>query len=418
MTLEGAGWHCVKCAAAKTNDPGAGYCATCGSQRTLPEPASNFCSVCGRPHTEGAAFCGDCGATRRGTVATPATRSEAGSDQQSPSRAESDPAPLKAVSSGGRRRLAILSGVGIAAVAAAVVGGGLLLTGGKDEAPQTPAGGLTSWTRNANREMSLLSRSVRATSASLTSTTSPQDLARVARSATQQAAIVGAVRARLAGMNVPAERRRALSTFQGAATYHRTYLATLARAAGTPNGGGAQYLGTAGAQGRRALAAYQSVSRLAPEVPDKVSGQGLVDTTGVQRAVRSALSQARATSRPATPRASSGSAGLASSKCPTSSACPVPSAAGAIDAGSTIDVYVDYCDRTPGRVNNFVYTFQLIGPTTATDTVTAAQSRACNRIRTSLFDNFPPGIYRFSITVENTTNGVSGTATTGAFEIH
>ena len=114
------------------------------------------------------------------------------------------------------------------------------------------------------------------------------------------------------------------------------------------------------------------------------------------------------------------SGGSGSADCTNANACPAISSVRARDSGSSIQISADYCDRTPGEVNDFQYTFAVIaddGTPVGGDEQIASQTRACNTISTSISDTFPAGTYTAVVRVDNLTNGVGGRAESGTFRI-
>jgi S1-C subfamily serine protease len=128
---------------------------------------------------------------------------------------------------------------------------------------------------------------------------------------------------------------------------------------------------------------------------------------------------------PTTSSASGGSSGgsnggSASADCTNPNACPAISSVRASDSGGTLDISADYCDRTPGDVNEFQYTFAVIaddGTPVGGDEQFMSQTRACNTISTSIGDSFPAGTYTVVVRVDNLTNGVGGRAESSTFRI-
>lgn len=108
---------------------------------------------------------------------------------------------------------------------------------------------------------------------------------------------------------------------------------------------------------------------------------------------------------------------LSGVSCQNSYGCPAISAVGAEDVGASVRTYLDYCDRTYGRVNRFAYTFQLIGKRPLARTVQISQTRACNRVSATFSGALPPGTYRVRVSIHNRTNEVYGGATGPGFDV-
>ncbi len=106
--------------------------------------------------------------------------------------------------------------------------------------------------------------------------------------------------------------------------------------------------------------------------------------------------------------------------CTNASTCPAVTRVTARDAGASIEVTAEYCDRTRGHVNDFNYTFTIIdasGSPVGSTQQSASQTRACNSLRASVPDTFSPGVYQAVVRADNLTNAVSGGATSGHFRI-
>lgn len=266
--------------------------------------------------------------------------------------------------------------------------------------------------------LSRLSTSVKVTSRSLANASRPRDVARVSRTARQQLALVQEMRSRIADVPRTDQSRRAAGELSRATQAHRQYLIALSRVSSLPAKRALKSLPGARNEARKALVHYRAVGRQIPGSVGGITTSGIADISGLRTALRAkvadeeraereaaeARERARAASRPAAPSNSGSSGGSTYSG-------PVVSGVTGHDAGGTINVSASYCDRTPGAVNQFRYTFTLNGQSYASDSYTASQTRACNQISWNFPDGFPLGPYSITVTVDNLTNNVSGSGT-------
>ncbi len=89
--------------------------------------------------------------------------------------------------------------------------------------------------------------------------------------------------------------------------------------------------------------------------------------------------------------------------------CPQITAISGVDLGSKIGISMDYCDRTPGQYQGFVYRFRLADSNGSvapwSSTVSNTITRACNTITAEMPNNYSPGIWQVRATISNTDTG-------------
>ena len=156
---------------------------------------------------------------------------------------------------------------------------------------------------------------------------------------------------------------------------------------------------------------------IAPEADPAITNTGLVKNTASYAGV---LRQPAPSSGSGKTGGGSPSGGVSSTDCLNSNTCPAITAVRARDTGNSVDISADYCDRTPGAVNNFRSTFAIIasdGTPEGGDEQFASQTRACNTISTSIVDRFPSGSYTAVVRVDNLTNSVGSRAESSTFRI-
>lgn len=298
----------------------------------------------------------------------------------------------------------------------------VVLAGGSDEAPATAsARAATSRAQGPDGEyvaqvrphVKRLSESARVTGKALAVASKPRDVQRVSRTARQQMALVQQVRGRLA--DVPAGRtsRKARGELARATQAHRQYLGTLSRIAQTPTPRALKAVPRAQRQARKALTHYRAFSTQIPGMIGGITTAELADMSGLRAALvakrakeEQEAKKAEEAARPAAPPSGGGGGGGDATR-----NGPVVEGVSGRDAGSTIEISARYCDRTPGTVNTFEYSFSIrdsSGANVASDYYSANQTRACNDISWSFPDTFAFGSYTATVQVNNITNGVSG----------
>ncbi len=101
--------------------------------------------------------------------------------------------------------------------------------------------------------------------------------------------------------------------------------------------------------------------------------------------------------------------------------CPQITTLSGTDLGSKIGISMDYCDRTPGHYQGFVYRFRLadsngtVAPWSST--VSNTITRACNTITAEMPNNYSPGIWQVRATISNTDTGQETIARSGGFRV-
>lgn len=300
--------------------------------------------------------------------------------------------------------------VGLLALAGALViglrgGGNDATAGGASDRAETAA-----YARSLDPVLRRLTDSARVTGRALARAGDASDVARVGRTASQQLAVVQGARAHIAARPAPVAQRAAGGALSRAMQAHQTYLSALSRlpsAAPVEANPGASRLAI---QAQRVIRLYRQFARRLPGASSGITSVGLGDLAGLRQALGAraraaeaerqaqiAREQAASEPRSFTPPSQSSSGG------------PVISRVGAGDAGSYISVSADYCDRTPGAVNEFVYGFEISsgGSIVAQDSYVASQTRACNTISMTFSDGFAVGLYDVVVTIDNLTNAVS-----------
>lgn len=272
-----------------------------------------------------------------------------------------------------------------------------------------------------------LSESARVTGRALGVASRPRDVPRVARTARQQMVLVQQVRGRVADVPAGHTSRKARGELSRATQAHRQYLGTLSRIAQLPTPRALKSLPRAQKQARKALRHYRAFSREAPGMIGGITTAELADMSGVrsalnakrtkeQEAEREAAEASAAAARAAAPSSSGGSSSTGGGN---SNNGPAVEGVSGQDIGGSVAISARYCDRTPGAVNSFVYIFYIrasSGETVASDSYSSSQTRACNDISWSFPDHFPLGSYTASVTVDNLTNGVTGSGS-GSFSV-
>ncbi|WP_217924914.1 hypothetical protein [Miltoncostaea oceani] len=310
-----------------------------------------------------------------------------------------------------------------AVIAALAIGLGVLLLAGGDDEPTAAAGANTrgpsaEFVTAVTGPVRRLNRSAEITGRQLARTATSAHLARVSRTATQQLAVVQEQRGRVADLQVGRSRERvARGTLSRAIQAHRTYLTTLSRIDGLEAGPAREQFARLRSQSQRTLNQYRAFFALAPSLPQGVTSAGLADLSGVNDAIKDRKRIEDETAAEADRDERSGGGGGSGGDGGVDGG-PVLSNVYGADLGSLIEVGAEYCDRTPGAVNNFLYTFEIRrgGATIAQDSYNASQTRACNSISMTFGDGFALGFYEVAVTVNNLTNNVSGSAV-GSFQV-
>jgi hypothetical protein len=254
-----------------------------------------------------------------------------------------------------------------------------------------------------------LTASANVTGRALTGASGADDVAKVGRTARQQLEVVQRARGIVVDIPTGPSDSPARGALLRATQAHRTYLVSLARLPAFETDAAIVRVRGMRTQARAMLRRYRTFFALIPSAPKGISTAGLADLTGLGDALAAkkgadAANEAAA-SRSEGDRGSSSGSDFSGSG---SSSGPSISRVSAQDSGSTIDISADYCDRTPGTVNDFVYTFRIIsgGSIVAEDSYGASQTRACNTISRSFSDSFGIGGYDVEVIVNNLTNNV------------
>jgi hypothetical protein len=311
--------------------------------------------------------------------------------------------------------------VGAAVIVVAAGTGVYLLT--RDDSGSSPASSAAGQTTNAvaaYRRDSQAARqrllaSARVMSRRLEQTASAASLALLVRSANQQLAAVNQGRAELADLNPQGARARtANGLLVRASDAHRQLLLSVSRIDRNDPGRALKRFPAMVRDGRDAVAGYRRAAVAAGLAPASVlAAQGLGQLSGVQQALR-AQETKLAEEAAAEQRDSSGGAGGGGGTSGGGGSLSISSVT-ATDLGSTIRVTADYCDRTPGRVNSFAYTATVFtgDVSLGSNTVYADQTRACNTVIVDIPDGMPLGSHGVAFTVDNLTNSVSTSASSG-----
>jgi hypothetical protein len=247
-----------------------------------------------------------------------------------------------------------------------------------------------------------LTDSAQVTGRRLVAADAADDITGIARMAHQQLAVVQQAQARIAGIPATGPESTARGTLARAAQAHRTFLASLARldrnAEATPD----DQVGRLRSQAHAALRQYRRFFVLVPDTPRGVATAGLAELAGVKLALEDRQRQ----------QVEAEDEGAPVIMGEPADAAPEVSNIATTDRGGFVEISTDYCDRTPGTVNDFVYTFRIVqgGTVLAEDSYTASQTRACNHLYQSFIDDYPLGTYEVQVIVDNLTNQVSGSA--------
>jgi hypothetical protein len=315
-----------------------------------------------------------------------------------------------------------VAGVVVLGLAAAVV---VLFIRGSGTDPATPAAAAAEAPRGPSAEyvtavqgpLGRLTDSAQVTGRVLTRASGEDDVARVGRMATQQLTVVQNARARIADIETGPRERTARGALSRATQAHRTYLASLARLADADAETAPDRVPQIRTQARRMLERYRLLFTELPTVPKGITTAGVGDLTGLrqaltarQRAAERAAEEAEAAERAAEEAEIEEGADWGGSASGEPGGGPVVSNVATTDRGSFVEVSASYCDRTPGAVNDFDYTFRIVqgGRVLAENGYAASQSRACNDLYQTFEDSFPLGAYEVQVLVDNRTNNVSG----------
>ena len=304
-----------------------------------------------------------------------------------------------------RRWAPRLAAAGVAAAAAAAA----LMAAGCGEA-SLPAADASTNASNPTTEFATavrapvgrLTDSAQVTGRRLVAADAADDITGIAHMADQQLAVVQQAQARIAEIPATGSESTARGTLARAAQAHRTFLASLARldrnAEVTPE----DQVGRLRSQAHAALRQYRGFFVLMPGTPRGVATAGLAELAGVKLALED---------RQREQVEAEDEGGLLIESEPAGAAPEVSNVA-TTDRGGFVEISADYCDRTPGTVNDFAYTFRIVqgGTVLAEDTYTASQTKACNHLYQSFIDDYPLGTYEVQVIVDNHTNQVSGSA--------
>lgn len=308
-----------------------------------------------------------------------------------------------------RWALPVAGAVLLGLVAAVVV---LFVRGGDDaaDAPPAaaaPAGPSPEYVTAVERPVRRLTQSAQVSGRVLARASGADDVAAVGRMATQQIAVVEEARATIADIQGGPGERAATGSLSRATQAHRTYLASLVRLPDADPSSARGRITNIRGQAKRALANYRAFLAEVPGVPRGITAAGLADVTGLTEALSAREREAQEAAAAAEDEGPSGDGGDAGG-----SGGPVVSRVATTDRGSFVEISATYCDRTPGTVNDFVYTFRVVsgGTVLAEDAYSLSQTRACNDLYMTFDDTFAIGTYEAQVLVENLTNRVSGSA--------
>jgi hypothetical protein len=308
-----------------------------------------------------------------------------------------------------------VAGIVVLGLAAALVI--LLMRGSGDDptappaaAAEAPTGPSPEFVAAVRGPMGRLTDSAQVTGRVLTRASDEGDVARIGRMATQQLGVVQNARARIAEIETGPRERTARGALSRATQAHRTYLASLARLPDADAETALDRVPQIWAQARRVLARYRVVFIKLPTVPKGITIAGVGDLAGLRQAL---AAQQRAAEQ-AAEEAEREEQSLAPDGDPSGSSFGVPAVSNVAttDRGPFVEISASYCDRTPGTVNDFNYTFRVVqgGSVLADGGYGASQTRACNDLYYTFEDSFPLGTYEVQVLVDNLTNGVSGSA--------
>lgn len=297
----------------------------------------------------------------------------------------------------------------------------VLVSGGSDDSKDSPtsssdAAPSTAYTRAVRVQMVRLTDSAQVSGRVLARASKPADVGRVGRMASQQLLVVLGARGEIADLPRDGASRQATQSLTRATQAHRRYLQLLQRASSAPPERAQASLRQIRRQAERAIGGYRMVITEVPEMPRGITTAGLADLSGFRealvakkRADDAAAAEEAQGQQPSQAPSGSGDRGEDGG---SSYSGPVISAVSASDNGGTISVVADYCDRTPGSVNDFIYTFRIEqgGVVLDESSYSASQTRACNSISTTFSDTFPTGYYSATVLVQNVTNNVSGSS--------
>lgn len=289
----------------------------------------------------------------------------------------------------------------------------VLLSGDDDSATASSAEGPSAEYLSAvSGPVARLNRSAEITGRALTRASRSRDVARIARTADQQLTVVVTTRARIADIPAGPADRAARGSLSRATQAHRTLLTSLARLDDLETAQARAQVKRIRTQSQRVLGQYRAFFAEAPSLPKGITSAGLTDLSGLNQALADKLKkeQEAAAADEASGGGGEGDSGGSSSS--SSSRGPVITSPYGSDIGSLIEVGAQYCDRTPGAVNDFIYSFQIRrgGAVLAEDSYGASQTRACNSISTTFNDSFGLGSYEVVVSVNNLTNNVSASA--------
>jgi hypothetical protein len=284
----------------------------------------------------------------------------------------------------------------------------LLVAGDDDPEPATAneAGPSPEYVTAIQAPIRRLTDSAEVTGRVLARASRQGDLARVGRMATQQLVVVQAARTRIADIPAGSREVEARGALSRATQAHRTYLASLSRLPAADPASGRERLRRIRADARRTLAGYRAFYAQVPDVPKGITAAGLSDLSGLAEALQDKQRAAEESPVPDEPSDEGGGG----DEGPDGG--PVVSNVATTDRGGFVEISARYCDRTPGAVNDFVYTFRVVrdGVVLAENSYAASQTRACNDLYQTFDDSFALGSYEVQVVVENLTNNVSGSA--------
>ena len=291
-----------------------------------------------------------------------------------------------------------------------------------DAAEPTPS---TEYVTAVRGSLRRLTDSSRVTGRILARASDAGDVARIGRMATQQLEVVQAARARVADIQTGPAERKARGALSRATQAHRAYLASLARLTDADLERARGGLNQIRTQARRTLVHYKAFFVEVPSAPKGITVAGLSDLAGLgqaleakQRAVEEAeaaaeaKAEAEAEAAREREREQQGPAEDEGSEGSFPPGGPTVSNVATTDRGGFVEISASYCDRTPGAVNDFFYTFRVVqaGTVLAENGYAASQTSACNDLYITFEDVFPLGTHEVQVIVDNLTNAVSGSA--------
>lgn len=316
-------------------------------------------------------------------------------------------------SGGPSRATIILIGAAVVIVALVAVLVIALTRGSGDDVQTTATGVDAAYVTAVTGPVTRLGDSAEATGRTLARASKPADVVKVAHMADQQLLLVQSSRRTIALVDVPASAHLASGTLARATQAHRNYLVTLSRLPDLETAKAVASLKAAKRQVATALTQYRRFGRADSTLVAPITTAGMADLGGLRTALAAKARQEAEAAGQSSGSGGTGSRGDGGETGSSSGGGQLSvSGAGGDDLGGTIRLFADYCDRSPGRVNDFIYSFEITrnGSVVASDSYSASQTRACNSIAMDFNDGLALGQYGVSVTVSNLTNNLQGTS--------